>query len=54
MQAAGVPDIQIMQIGGWKTRSMFDRYNIVNEENLKQASYKVSDFLREQEASVSV
>jgi integrase len=44
MIRAGVPEKQVMLIVGWKTRAMFDRYNILDERDTHTAGEKMNRF----------
>jgi integrase len=44
MKRAGIQDVEAMRISGHRTRAIFDRYNIVDEEDLRLAAEKLEQY----------
>jgi hypothetical protein len=47
MRRLGIAENVIMKIGGWKTASVFRRYDIVDQSDLADASRRIDDRQKE-------
>ena len=45
---AGVHERVVMSVNGWKTRSVFDRYNITDTKDIQDALERTERYRREQ------
>jgi hypothetical protein len=44
MKKAGIQDLEAMRISGHLTRNVFDRYNIIDEEDLVEAGKQLEEY----------
>ncbi len=51
---AGVTETVAMKISGHRSRSIFDRYNITSEEDLRQAATRLGDYIQQKKVTIPV
>ena len=49
---AGIPEKVIMELGGWKTRSVFQRYHIVKKDHLAKAIEQQQEYFKPKKGKV--
>jgi hypothetical protein len=52
LRKAGVAEGVIMRVGGWKTRSVFERYNIIDQADIRDAMEKLENAQRKTSAEI--